>query len=115
MEPALIDLDTFTELREALGDEFITELVDTFLEEAPGILAQLRAALAGSDTDGYRRAAHSLKSNCNTFGALSLGLMARGAELDGFTGDAAVDDVALDALEAAYAAVAAELQELARG
>lgn len=115
MEHSLIDLGTFDELRDAVGDEFAAELVDTFLEETPGILAQLRAALAGSDTNGYRRAAHSLKSNCNTFGALTLGRMARDAELDGFTGDPALDSVALDALDALYVAVAAELKQLVHG
>ena len=34
------------------------------------MLAELRDALAGGDADAFRRAAHSLKSNSNTFGAL---------------------------------------------
>ena len=57
------------------------ELVDTFLEEAPRMLDELRAALAAKDADRFRRAAHSLKSNSNTFGALKLGAMARDLEL----------------------------------
>ena len=115
MDTSVIDVSVFNDLRDAVGNEFARELVDTFLEEAPGMLRQLRAALAGLDTVGYRRAAHSLKSNCNTFGALTLALMARDAELDGFSGDATIDDRVLDTIDAAYAVVAAELKQLAGG
>ena len=93
----------------------VLTIVDTFLEEAPGILAELRTALAAADVDGYRRAAHSLKSNGNTFGALAFASMARDAELGGFTGDAATDGAVLDALEAAFTAAAAELKKLLNG
>jgi chemotaxis protein histidine kinase CheA len=115
MEPSVIDLPTLAELREGVGDEFTAELVDTFTEEAPGILAELRTALGAGDADGYRRAAHSLKANGNTFGALVFANMARDAEHGGFTGDAATDVAVVDALDAAYAAAAAELTELTRG
>lgn len=115
MEPAAIDLATFTALRDTVGDDFAIELVDTFLEEAPGILAELRNALAATDADGYRRAAHSLKSNASTFGALTLAGLARDAELGGFVGDHAADTAVIDALEAVYQSAATRLGELSRG
>ncbi len=115
MEATVIDLATFAELREAVGDEFALELVDTFQEEAPAILAAMRAALVTADADGFRRAAHSLKSNGNTFGALEFANMARACELNGFSGDAAADGAVVDALDAAYATAAAELKVLAGG
>ena len=37
------------------------------------MLASLDRALAARDADEFRRAAHSLKSNSNTFGALDAG------------------------------------------
>ena len=73
---------TFGELQDATGAEFVAELVDTFLQEAPAMLADLRRALAARDVDTFRRAAHSLKSNGNTFGALALGALARDLELE---------------------------------
>jgi HPt (histidine-containing phosphotransfer) domain-containing protein len=115
MDPSLIDRATFTDLREAVGAEFVTELVDTFLDEAPGMLAQLRAALAGSDADSYRRAAHSLKSNANTFGARDLAGKARDIELAGIDPEAAHNLATLDALDTAYTAAAAELKLMSRG
>ncbi len=115
MEPSAIDLAVLGELREAVGDEFALELVDTFIEETPGILAEMRTALATGDADRYRRAAHSLKSNGKTFGALGFADLARDAELAGFVGDSAIDGPVIDAIEAAYTAAAAELEGLPRG
>ena len=115
MNDSVIDATTFAELQAAAGSEFVAELVDTFLEEAPAMLADLREARAAADAERFRRTAHSLKSNCQTFGALELGGMARALELGGLNADPARDAVALDALDAAYARAATELKELSRG
>ena len=111
MNESPIDTATFAELQDTAGAEFVGELVGTFLEEAPQMIAELRTAQAGASADAFRRAAHSLKSNANTFGALKLGEMARELELGGLVADAAP----VDALQAEYGRVAAALQELCRG
>jgi HPt (histidine-containing phosphotransfer) domain-containing protein len=111
MSEPTIDLPTFAELQAAAGAGFVTELVGTFLEEAPTMLAELRSAQAAGTADVFRRAAHSLKSNSNTFGATRLGALARDLELGGLIADTAP----LDALEAEYRLVAAALTELCRG
>ena len=111
MAEPTIDLPTFTELQEAAGAEFVADLVGTFLEEAPPMLAELRSAQAAGAADAFRRAAHSLKSNSNTFGATRLGELARDLELGGLIADTAP----LDALDAEYQRVAAALMELSRG
>jgi histidine phosphotransfer protein HptB len=111
MPEPTINPATFAELQEAAGAEFVVELVDTFLEEAPAMLAELRSAQAAQDADAFRRAAHSLKSNSNTFGATALGLMARQLELGGMVADPAP----LDALEAEYQRVATALKALSHG
>ena len=115
MNASVIDASVFAELQEAAGAEFVAELVGTFLEEAPGMLAELRSARAAGDGERFRRAAHSLKSNSHTFGALVLGAMARELELRGLAADPARDAAALDAIDAGYASVAAALQGLCRG
>jgi histidine phosphotransfer protein HptB len=115
MTTDVIDANTFEELQNSAGSEFVAELVGTFLEEAPQMLSELRLALATADEERFRRAAHSLKSNCNTFGALGLGTMARELELRGLAADPALDAAALDALDAAYAQAAAALKGLAHG
>ena len=84
MMPPAIDDATFAALRETTGDEFVRELVDTFLSEAPShARATCASGLAHGDADRFRRAAHSLKSNGNTFGALALGGLARDLEMSG--------------------------------
>lgn len=105
-----IDPATFCELQEAAGADFVSELVTTFFEEAPGMLAEMRSAQAQGDATAFRRAAHSLKSNSHTFGATCLGELARALELGGLITDAAP----IDALEAEYRAVARALEELTR-
>jgi HPt (histidine-containing phosphotransfer) domain-containing protein len=108
MSDATIDSATFAELQSAAGEDFVKELIDTFLEEAPAMLVALRSAFDAGNADAFRRAAHSLKSNLNTFGALALAAKARELELKGPPADAQ----ALDALADAYAGVAAALTGL---
>jgi HPt (histidine-containing phosphotransfer) domain-containing protein len=113
MTPSPIDTATFTELQDTAGADFVVELVDTFLEEAPLLLDELEAARAGGDAVAFQRAAHSLKSNANTFGAFAFGSMARDFELGGLT--KAPDAAALQGLRDAYAQVAAALKGLQHG
>ena len=114
MTQPTIDPATFAELQETAGAEFVRELVDTFLVEAPLMLDDLKSALAAGDADRFRRAAHSIKSNSNTFGALTLGAMARELELSGIDQALAAGPVPIDALVAEYARAAAALEELTR-
>ena len=107
----LIDRVVFAELQRNAGADFVSELIDTFCEEAPPMFAELRAALAAGSADRFRRAAHSLKTNAQTFGAMPLGAKARELELGGLPGDAS----GVDGLEAAFAETVAALKELARG
>ena len=106
-----IDRRVFAELQATAGAEFVVELVDTFFEEAPPMLAELRAAWAAGAAERFRRAAHSLKTNAQTFGAMALAAQARTLELGGLPDHAG----GIDALEAAYTQAAAALKELAHG
>lgn len=111
MDKPLIDDQTFQDLQDTAGADFVGELVETFAEEAPALVAELRSSLLGGAADGFRRAAHSLKSNGHTFGALRLAEQARVLELGGFPADVAAVDAIAAELELAIAA----LRELARG
>ncbi|CAN5468210.1 hypothetical protein BH09PSE6_BH09PSE6_32690 [soil metagenome] len=110
MNDSVIDPHTFDELQATAGADFVVELVDTFAEEAPGLLVELRTALATGAAERFRRAAHSLKSNSNTFGAAALAAMARTLEMEGLASNAA----SLDALEDEFETTLAALQALAR-
>ncbi|MBD0330962.1 MAG: response regulator, partial [Thermoleophilia bacterium] len=78
-----IDASVLAQLRAAVGDEATGELVETFLAEAPKVLAALRQALEAEDSDALRRGAHTLKANAATFGADALAELARELEAAG--------------------------------
>jgi HPt (histidine-containing phosphotransfer) domain-containing protein len=88
--PAALDEASLRALGELVGDDpdVVGSLVEVFLEEAPVRLAELRSGLDSGDAVLLGRAAHTLKSNAMTFGALGLAdlaerleLMARGGDL----------------------------------
>ena len=112
MNEPVIDKTVYAELQETTGAEFASELVDTFIEEAPAMLDELRNARAANHADRFRRAAHSLKTNSNTFGAMRLGALARELELKGLDAEPARDAAAIAALEAEYARAASALKDL---
>jgi HPt (histidine-containing phosphotransfer) domain-containing protein len=93
-------------LRDLGGDEFVSDLVETFLTDAPPLLA----ALHGSDVEEVRRAAHTLKSNGATFGATRLSELCRELELLARSGDLSGADELAARVEAEYALVAEELR-----
>ena len=111
MNSPLINQTTFGELQANAGADFVAELVETFAEEAPGLVEDLRRALASGGTDVFRRAAHSLKSNSQTFGATELAALARALEL----GSIPTSDAPLLTLEAAYTRAAEALRALSHG
>jgi histidine phosphotransfer protein HptB len=115
MNESVIDKAVYEELQETAGAEFVADLVDTFLEEATGMLAELRSARADNHADRFRRAAHSLKTNSITFGAMRLGSLARDLELKGLDADPARDEAAIAALEAEYTQAASALKDLRNG
>src|SRR5438094_10300691 len=92
MDESVIDRAVYAELQDTTGAEFVAELVDTFIEEGPGIVAELRAARAEGNAERFRRAAHSLKSNGRTFGAVKLTALACELVLKGLDADP-TDDV----------------------
>jgi HPt (histidine-containing phosphotransfer) domain-containing protein len=115
MDESVIDRAVYTALENTVGAAFAAELVDTFLEEASGMLADLRSARTESQAERFRRAAHSLKSNGNTFGATRLAALARELELKGLDADPGRDAAALAALETEFARAAAALKDLRHG
>ena len=77
---SVIDKATFEELKQISGVDFINELIDAFLDDAPNMIQGMQSAHDTKDIESFRRNAHSLKSNANTFGALELGMLAKELE-----------------------------------
>ena len=110
--PAEIDMTTFNELKQLSGADFISELIDTFLEDGPKLISQMKAALQARDTESFRRAAHSLKSNSATFGANHLAALAKELEMIGRENKLSEAGNRLTVLEETYQSIAKELQSL---
>jgi HPt (histidine-containing phosphotransfer) domain-containing protein len=112
MSEPVIDPSVFDSLKETVGPDFVPELVDAFLEEAPALIAQLRPALAAGDTETFRRAAHSIKSNAAAFGAARLFEQAK--DLESLARENRLGDTGnrIGGLEDAFARAAEALKEL---
>lgn len=104
-----IDQATFNELKQMSGADFINELIDAFLEDAPNMIQNMQTALAQKDVEAFRRNAHSLKSNANTFGATELGVLAKELEFMAKENNLEVGN-RLEVLKEAFGKVAEELK-----
>ena len=69
----------------------------------------MHKALAAKDVESFRRNAHSLKSNANTFGAVELGILARELEMMAKANNLDIGD-RLEVLNEALNKVATELE-----
>jgi HPt (histidine-containing phosphotransfer) domain-containing protein len=105
----VLDTGALESLRELGGDEFVAEVLDTFLAEAPSLLAMVRGALDRNDADELRRAAHTLKSNGATLGASSFAELCRELERRAKTGETADAAELVDRIEREYEALARTL------
>ena len=108
---SVIDKAAFEEIKQMSGEDFINELIDAFLDDAPNMFRNMQTALAAKDVEAFRRNAHSLKSNANTFGATELGVLARELEFMARENNLDVGN-RLDVLQEAYDKVADELKGL---
>jgi HPt (histidine-containing phosphotransfer) domain-containing protein len=112
MSDTPIDLSIFAELQDTMGSDFVEELVNTFLDEAPGMFAEISSAAESGDKDEYRRAAHSIKSNADIFGGHDLVGLARQMEISGLNADADQNNAQITTLLAEYERAATTLKEL---
>jgi HPt (histidine-containing phosphotransfer) domain-containing protein len=112
-----LDLAVLDELRDSVGDdpEFVAELIDDFVADAPAQLESLRQAASTGDAETAKRAAHTLKGNGRTFGATELASLCQTAESAAGAGDLAAILARLDEIDAEWRRVSAELIALRDG
>jgi CheY-like chemotaxis protein len=101
---ASLDLDGLKRLRRTVGEDptVLAELIDTFLADAPRLLADLRRSLERGDAAGVCLAAHSLKSNGAAFGAQAFSDLCKEMEAAGKAGALDGADHLLTQVEAEY-------------
>lgn len=87
----------------------LDQIVRLYFDTTPPLIAQLKAALAASDLDGIRNAAHSLKSGSANLGASDLAQMCAKLEEAARAGNIAADAPDAGAIEHEYQRVTAAL------
>lgn len=66
----------------------LSELIESFLDEGPGLIDRIERAAAGGDAEALRQAAHTMKSSAADFGATELSRLCREMETLGRAGRA---------------------------
>ena len=95
-------------MRRRLGadDDLIAELLTLFLEDYPATLTALEEAVRTRDAEGTRRGAHSLKGSAGNMSARGVVTAAAALEASAIRADR-------DAFDPLFAALTAEIEELA--
>ena len=73
----MLDAAILTNFRAAMGEDFLPELIEMFLLDSQTLVDEMARAARESDAEALRRAAHTLKSNSASFGALTLAALCR--------------------------------------
>lgn len=107
----IIDINTFNILKESTDADFIRELINTFLEDAPLQIQRMKESLQKKDAELFTRAAHTVKSNAATFGANELASLARELESMGRENNLEIGNK-LQVMEEAFHQVKNQLNEL---
>lgn len=105
----VVDEQALSRLDRIGGNEFVVEMIELFLENAPQRLRAAREALAGRDVPGLHRAVHSLKSTAANLGARQLQGTAEAAEARASEDDLDALPPLLDDLDRLYEEVRSEL------
>ncbi|HUE75366.1 MAG TPA: response regulator, partial [Chloroflexota bacterium] len=113
-DQAQLDQAALDNLLAVVGGEinFLMDLIDTFLEEAPMLLAELNYYVKEGDADGVRRVAHSLKSNGTDFGAATFSKLCQELEVVGKSGDIGKAAALADRVAAEFRRVEAALVDI---
>ena len=108
-EPS-VSITTLDELAGSTDRDFVRELIDTYLDDSPRLLAEMRQGLAENQPGTVQRAAHSLKSNSASLGAHGLSAHAKELELAAKANDLSKAPAKIDQLAALYAQVESDLK-----
>jgi HPt (histidine-containing phosphotransfer) domain-containing protein len=93
------------------GEDFVREMIELFLENAPKQIEAARNGIRDGDLESVRRAVHSLKSSAGNFGAADVAELAGRIEQLAADGQAALIPAKFTALEAAFTQVRLRLEE----
>lgn len=105
-----LDAGAITRLERIGGGEFVVEMIELFLDNAPQRLKSARDAFGSGDITTLHRSVHSLKSTAANLGARALQAAAEAAEARAHDEDMEAIPPLLDDLDREYEAARAELE-----
>jgi len=110
---SLIDLTALQEIYRVGGNlpEFLVEIIDCYLQEAPKLLSAAREALAQQDSRTLKRSVHTLRSSSATVGAMTLAKLCEELEALAIAASQAEIIDHLQLLESEYYRVAIALRQ----
>jgi HPt (histidine-containing phosphotransfer) domain-containing protein len=79
----VIDVKVLKTLEQEVGAEYLPDIIDSYLSEAPALVDEITTAVALGDCEPVTRGAHPLKSSSANLGAMVLSELARKLELAG--------------------------------
>ncbi len=114
MTGAEIDRTAIDAILDSVGGDvtFLAELMDEFLADSPEQISDMHQAFSAGDAESFRRAAHSLKSNSASFGAIELAEKCKELENIGKSGNLDAAGNILTDVESMYANVKSALEEI---
>ena len=110
--PVIIDPETYYQLKDLMGADYIPEVIDTYIVETGDLIERMGQAMAQPDAAVFGRIAHSIKSSSASLGALAFSQQARELEMLGKAGDLSNAGPLLARLAADFGGVKARLEEL---
>ena len=111
-----IDTEVLQGLRQTMGanaDQFLTQLIDVYLEETPLLIQAMDAAVAQTDATAMQKAAHTLKSSSASLGAITLSKLCEQLERLGYSQTTTGAREIVTQVELEYERVKAGLQLIA--
>ena len=98
-----LDIATFQELRETIGDDIIfSDLITIYLNSAENLIGSIKSAFTEQDANKFALASHSLKSTSASIGATRLSLISKYLEKIGRAGEITISSEFLDFLNNEY-------------
>ncbi len=108
-----LDEGVLRELLAMMGDDvsLLQDLIDTYIQDTPSLILQLRTGWASGDTDEVAQAAHPLKSSSASMGAMRLSALAAELEAHGKAGNLQGLEPYTERLESEFQMASAQLRE----
>ena len=111
MDLSTLDISTFQELRETIGDDIIfSDLVTIYLDSAENLMVSIQAAFTDQDASKFALASHSLKSTSASIGATRLSQLSKYLEKISRSGEITISSEFLNLLDNEYNEVIKAIQ-----